>query len=149
MKNLNYNIINDVDDIKNEYQMTGKEKKDELSTIIYISFVIISFGYMLPWTALGSLISYYKQEFGANFYLDIYIAYYIPGFPISILQYCYDDYLDRRYTSQITYIIRGLLCYIIMTLVIISLIWIHDKNVIIFLFGILGILSYYLNNDNY
>jgi hypothetical protein len=109
-----------------------------LSTSVYISFIIISFGYMLPWTALGSLISYYKIKYNANFYLDIYIAYYIFGLPISILQYLYDDNLDRTYTSYRTYFYRGIICYSIMIIIILSLIWIHNRYVIVFLFSMLG-----------
>ena len=115
-----------------------ENKINELSTSIYISFIIISFGYMLPWTALGSLISYYKIHYNANFYLDIYIAYYIFGLPISILQYFYDDYIDRNYTSYITYIYRGIICYLIMIIIILSLIWIDNRYIIIFLFSMLG-----------
>ena len=93
---------------------------------------------MLPWTALGSLISYYKILYVANFYLDIYISYYILGLPISILQYLYDDTLDRSYTSYRTYIYRGIICYSMMIMIILSLIWIHNRYFIVFLFGMLG-----------
>lgn len=131
-ENLLQNNNNQNDDNNNQ------SKTIALSTSVYISFIIISFGYMLPWTSLGSLISYYKVLYDANFYLDIYISYYILGLPISILQYLYDDNLDRSYTSYRTYIYRGIICYSIMIIIILSLIWIHNRYVIVFLFGMLG-----------
>lgn len=130
-ENLLQNNNNNQNDNNNNQSKT-------LSTSIYISFIIISFGYMLPWTALGSLISYYKIQYDANFYFDIYIAYYIFGLPISILQYLYDDNLDRSFTSYRTYIYRGIICYSIMIIIILSLIWIHNRYLIVFLFSMLG-----------
>lgn len=131
------NLLQNNNNNQNDYN-NNQSKTIELSTSVYISFIIISFGYMLPWTALGSLISYYKILYDANFYLDIYISYYILGLPISILQYLYDDTLDRSYTSYRTYIYRGIICYSMMIMIILSLIWIHNRYVIVFLFGMLG-----------
>eukprot|EP01035_Chromulina_nebulosa_P018276 gene18276-23953_t len=50
---------------------------------------------MVPWTSLGSLISYYKYHYTANFYVKLYCCYYLPGFPVSLLQLRLDVPLDR------------------------------------------------------
>lgn len=58
-----------------------------LPTLLPYSFVFISFGYMLPWTALGSLISYFKFTYSAQFFVHLYCAFYLPGLFVAVLQY--------------------------------------------------------------
>ena len=41
---------------------------------------------MAPWTFIGSLISYFKSTGGANYYVELYAAYYFAGLPVSLLQ---------------------------------------------------------------
>ena len=102
-------------------------------------FMLMSCGYMLPWTSLGSLITYYKATYSANFYVKLYCAYYLPGLPISLLQYKYDLYLDLKYGSQRTYLYRGVFSFMIMMGILISLVWLKSRIALVFLFVILGI----------
>ena len=102
-------------------------------------FMLMSCGYMLPWTTLGSLITYYKATYSANFYVKLYCAYYLPGLPISLLQYKYDLYLDLKYGSQRTYLYRGVVSFIIMMGILISLVWLESRIALVFLFVMLGI----------
>ena len=107
--------------------------------VIEFAFLLISFGYMLPWTSLGSLISYYKETFSANFYVKLYCAYYLPGLPVAYLQYKLDPYLDNRFGSANTYFFRGLLSYIAMIGILISLVWVRHQYMLVALFMCLGI----------
>ena len=102
-------------------------------------FMLMSCGYMLPWTSLGSLITYYKATYSANFYVKLYCAYYLPGLPISLLQYKYDLYLDLKYGSQRTYLYRGVVSFMVMMGILISLVWLKSRIALVFLFVLLGI----------
>jgi hypothetical protein len=64
----------------------GESVVNKPTSCLGFLFLMTSFGYMLPWTSLGSLISYYKETYGADFYVLIYFCYYLPGLPISIFQ---------------------------------------------------------------
>jgi uncharacterized membrane protein len=105
----------------------------------FVAFAAASFGYMLPWTALGSLISYYKNIHGADFYVMIYCLYYLPGLPIAMLQYRYDDLFDNTLSSQRAYLLRGILGYVTMVCVIFAMIWYTDKASLMVGFLLLGI----------
>ncbi len=115
---------------------------ENVSLLLQLSFVFISFGYMLPWTALGSLISYYKFNYGANFYVKIYCAYYLPGLPIALLQYRYDEYLDGVYGSKNTYMFRGVFSFTCSALILFSMLWFTTEMHLIALFTLLGICSW-------
>ena len=83
-----------------------KKKKHtdaDLPWIYPVCFFAVSFGYMCAWTSFGSLISYYKHQFGSKFYTMIYCAYYLPGLPVCLLQYKYDTFFDVKYGSQHTF----------------------------------------------
>ena len=85
---------------------------------------IASFGYALPWVALGSLLAYFKHHGGDQYYVAIYCCYYAPGLPIAILQTHFDSSYDMKYSSRVTFAVRGLLCWSL-TLVIIPLLRVH------------------------
>ena len=109
------------------------------SEYFLLFFLLMSCGYMLPWTSLGSLITYYKATYSAGFYVKLYCAYYLPGLPIALLQYRYDVYLDSKYGSQNTYLLRGLISFVIMMCILVSLVWIKSKSALIGLFVLLGV----------
>jgi hypothetical protein len=105
-------------------------------------FLLISFGYMLPWTSLGALIAYYKETYSAAFYVKLYCAYYLPGLPVALLQYRFDPYLDWRYGSQRTYLIRGVLSYLVMIAILLSLVWLTTRRALLVLFVSLGVFGW-------
>lgn len=69
-------------------------------------WILISCGYMVSWTSIGSLISYFKARQGASFYVKLYCAFYLPGLPVSLLQQRYDERLDHKYGSANTFLVR-------------------------------------------
>jgi len=122
----------------------AREQRDKLINLkvpkkLEIIFLFISFGYMLPWTSLGSLISYYKNTYSANFYVKLYCAYYLPGLPVALLQHRFDSYLDSKYGSKNTYLWRGILSFISMIIILISMVWLEQKVVLLILFAMLGV----------
>ena len=123
---------------------TETNNDSEPSDCFLFLFVLISFGYMLPWTALGSLISYYKARYGASFYVKLYCAYYLPGLPFALLQYKYDTYVDSIFSSKYTYLFRGLLSYVIVIGVLVTMIFSPSEKMLILLFSLLGAAAFYL-----
>lgn len=113
-----------------------------LPQLMLMLFLLISFGYMLPWTSLGSLISYYKYRYSAEFYVKIYCAYYLPGLPMALFQYQYDEILNRLYGSKSAYMWRGFICYVVMILILMSLSHVENEMALIYLFTLLGISSW-------
>jgi hypothetical protein len=132
--------VDEEDMVENDDTVTEHDR-DPPESFLFL-FLLISFGYMLPWTSLGSLISYYKATYSASFYVKLYCAYYIPGLPIALLQYRYDTYMDSLFSSRYTYLFRGLTAYSIMMGVLVSLIYFRSENLLIILFGLLGKSSY-------
>lgn len=110
----------------------------EPSELFQVLFILISFGYMLPWTSLGSLISYYKANYSASFYVKLYCAFYLPGLPVALFQYYFDTTLDSLYGSQVMYLLRGLIPYIIMMGILVSLFFFDSELFLILVFGCIG-----------
>ena len=109
---------------------------------------IASFGYALPWVALGSLLAYFKHHGGDQYYVAIYCCYYAPGLPIAILQTHFDSSYDMKYSSRVTFAVRGLLCWSL-TLVIIPLLRVHllVPEVCLPLVGALGVSTWSLHGS--
>jgi len=107
-----------------------------------LAFLLISFGYMVPWTSLGSLISYFKHTYNANFYNKLYCAYYLPGLPVAVLQHLYDGAVDMRIGSRTAYLLRGVISFLIMIAILISMVWWREQNTLILLFVTLGVFSW-------
>lgn len=128
--------VGDEDMVENDDTVTEHDRDPPESFLLL--FLLISFGYMLPWTSLGSLISYYKATYSASFYVKLYCAYYMPGLPIALLQYRYDTYMDSIFSSRWTYLFRGLTAYLIMIGVLASLSFFRSENLLIILFSLLG-----------
>ena len=124
------------------HQSHHEEEEEESSEYFLALFLLISFGYMLPWTSLGALITYYKETYSASFYVKLYCAYYLPGLPIALLQYRFDPYFDRTYGSQKTYMVRGILSYIVMILILLSLIRLESRRALLCLFVSLGVFGW-------
>lgn len=71
---------------------------------------------MVSFTAMGSLVSYYSKLFDPKFFVWLNAAYYLPGYPCSLLQSSYDDHYDARYGSQKTFRFRLVSGFIIQLL---------------------------------
>lgn len=116
-----------------------------VSPVFMFAFMFISFGYMLPWTALGSLISYYKYTYSAHFYVKIYCAYYLPGLPMSVLQYLFDEKIDAVYGSQNMFLARGIIGYAALAIILFSLLWVDGESTLVGLFALLGLVGWWLH----
>ena len=121
-----------------EENPSGDNGNAEPTELFQVLFILISFGYMLPWTSLGSLISYYKANYSASFYVKLYCAFYLPGLPVALFQYYFDMILDSYYGSQVMYLLRGLISYIIMMGILVSLVFFDSELFLILVFGCLG-----------
>ena len=92
-----------------------------------LAFLLISFGYMVPWTSLGSLISYFKHTYNVNFYNKLYCAYYLPVLPVAFLQHRYDSYFDAQLGSRNAYMTRGAVSFAVMAGVLVGMVWWRDQ----------------------
>ena len=71
---------------------------------------LISFGYMVPWVAIGSLIRYFTEKYGDSYFVILNVAFYAVGYPISYLQRKADLYYDTVYGSKQTFRRRMEIC---------------------------------------
>jgi hypothetical protein len=83
-------------------------------------FILVAFSYMIPWTAVGSLIDYYTHHYGKNYYVYLNLAFYGVGYPVSLIQQRLDLYHDIIYGSQQTFQTR-LYVSVSLSLVLLSL----------------------------
>lgn len=74
--------------------------------------------------------------------MKIYCAYYLPGLPVALVQFQYDEYWNSLYGSKFAYKWRGCFCFIVMIAVLISLSWIESEIILIYVFMLLGISSW-------
>lgn len=79
--------------------------EDGIGNLDYL-WILISCGYMVSWTSIGSLIAFFKARQGADFYVKIYCAFYLPGLPISLLQQRYDEQIEQKFGSARAYMYR-------------------------------------------
>lgn len=63
-------------------------------------WVLVACGYMVPFTSVGSLIAYFKATYGPHFYVQLYCAFYLPGWPVSELQRRFDESFDRKVSAE-------------------------------------------------
>lgn len=111
----------------------------EATELENLAFLLISFGYMVPWTSLGSLISYFKHTYNANFYNKLYCAYYLPGLPVAFLQHRFDSVVDQQLGSRNAYILRGTISFLVMVGILVGMVWWRDQDTLIMLFAVLGV----------
>ena len=114
----------------------------EISEMENLAFLLISFGYMVPWTSLGSLISYFKHTYNAEFYNKLYCAYYLPGLPVAYLQHRFDGQVDMQLGSRNAYMLRGVVSFLVMITILVLMVWWREQATLIFLFTVLGIFSW-------
>ena len=69
-------------------------------------WLVVAVAYMCPFTSLGSLIEYFTAKYGANFYVKLYCAFYLPGWPVAELQRRYDEGYDMKFGTTVAYFTR-------------------------------------------
>ncbi|DBA76842.1 TPA: hypothetical protein ACH3X2_008857 [Trebouxia sp. C0005] len=60
-------------------------------------FFLTSIAFTAGWTAISSLIGYYKALYGPHMLLHLNLAYFLPSLPPLILQSVWDAKLDGKY----------------------------------------------------
>ncbi|DBB16535.1 TPA: hypothetical protein ACH3X3_014799 [Trebouxia sp. C0006] len=60
-------------------------------------FFLTSIAFTAGWTAISSLIGYYKALYGPHMLLHLNLAYFLPSLPTLILQSVWDAKLDGKY----------------------------------------------------
>ena len=93
-------------------------KEKDVPFIYSLLCWLVALGYMSPWTFVGSLISYFKTNADANYYVELFAAYYFAGLPVSLMQQKFDSSLDMRFGSARMYLFRGQLAFFIMFVVV-------------------------------
>ena len=84
-------------------------------------FLLLALAYMSPWTIMGSLVSYFRQNHGPAFFVKLNCAYYVPGLPLALLQQHYDSTFDSRFGSYAAYLARIILAIFVLTLTLLCL----------------------------
>lgn len=92
-----------------------------LNKNVVFLFILVSFGYMLPWVAIGSLITYYTNEYGDSYFVILNVAFYAVGYPVSFTQRKLDLYCDTVMGSERTFKVRMGLCFVILLILLILL----------------------------
>ena len=59
--------------------------------------VLAQIAFTAGWTAISSLIGYYKALYGPHMLLHLNLAYFLPRLPTLILQSVWDARLDSKY----------------------------------------------------
>ena len=108
VEEVNDSSVLRADYFKTTSQGTTTSKGRDLHPSLYLNllWVLIACGYMVPWTSIGSLISYFAAEYGPGFYVKLYCCFYLPGWPMSELQSRFDEGFDRQIGSSRAFFLR-------------------------------------------
>jgi hypothetical protein len=110
-------------------------------------FMIISSGYMFPWTAICSKINFFTEEWGSDFFCLLNIVFYASGLPVSLLASWYDAALEMKYQSKFTYLSRTILCLTFILACVVSVPWSGKKQIIIIV-GFLGVFTWAVHGSH-
>mmetsp|Transcript_26378 Transcript_26378/g.34314 ORF Transcript_26378/g.34314 Transcript_26378/m.34314 type:complete len:611 (+) Transcript_26378:46-1878(+) len=126
-----------------------QEHKEMGLFFLNILWVVVACGYMVAWTSIGSLIVYFKAQYGAFFYVRLYCAFYLPGWPVSALQRKYDASFDLKFGSSTAFMIRVLLGMVVQFAVLVLMPYLPKllpedavENAMIVSMGIIGVASW-------
>lgn len=114
---------------------TSTSQTTENVSAVYL-FIIVAFSYMIPWTAIGSLIDTYTSKYGKNYFVYLNLAFYGIGYPISIFQQKLDLYFDVIYGSKVTFHHRLFISFIISFCLLIILPFVNGYIYILIVIGI-------------
>ena len=68
-------------------------------------------GSSLSYIATLSALVYFKMLYGANSFVFLNAAVFLPLLPISLAQARWDQYLDQQYRSRRTFLVRGIVAF--------------------------------------
>lgn len=81
-----------------------------MNTSVCTREALLSFGYMVPWVSIGSLIRYFSAMYGDSYFVILNVAFYAVGYPVSYVQRRADLYYDTVYGSKTTFQWRIEIC---------------------------------------
>lgn len=102
-------------------------------------FGLVSLAYMAPWTALGSLVAYFKARYGPDFFVRLNCAFYLAGLPIALAQQWGDEALDAALGSTRAYLWRNVTA---LALAAVVLALVDTESVVLALVALLGGVSW-------
>lgn len=85
------------------------------------SFLACGIGVAIPWTALRTGVSYFKQQFSPDFYTRSFMLYYLCQAVILLLQERLDQHSDLRFGAQTTFPFRIIMGLSFLTLCLLAL----------------------------
>ena len=97
---------------------------------------------MAPWTALGSLVAYFKARYGPAFFVKLNCAYYLVGLPIALAQQWVDEALDAALGSTRVYLWRNVAALALAAVVLLALPLVDTEGVVLALVALLGAVSW-------
>ncbi|GMI40149.1 hypothetical protein TeGR_g3029 [Tetraparma gracilis] len=74
----------------------------------YVLLLSLAASFMAPWVSIGTLVSYYSRT--PRFFTWMNVAFYLPGLPVSLLQFSLDERFDLSYGSRQVFLFRILVC---------------------------------------
>jgi len=110
-------------------------------------FMIISAGYMFPWTAICSKIEVLTQLYGKEFFTLMNAYFYISGLPVSLISSWYDNTMDMKYESKNAYTIRTLVCLAFMWILVMILPFTNAQQMSTIV-GLLGIFTWSVHGSH-
>jgi len=119
-------------------------KKFVIGDYVPMLFLVISTGYMFPWTAICSKVHYYTQTFGQSYFVLMNILFYVSGLPIMLISRKFDTIIDIKYNSKRTYLIRTIFSLVCITTIIFFIPQSDGKGILICV-GLLGIFTWALH----
>eukprot|EP00588_Corethron_pennatum_P005468 CAMPEP_0194289908 /NCGR_PEP_ID=MMETSP0169-20130528/40148_1 /TAXON_ID=218684 /ORGANISM="Corethron pennatum, Strain L29A3" /LENGTH=349 /DNA_ID=CAMNT_0039037339 /DNA_START=165 /DNA_END=1211 /DNA_ORIENTATION=+ len=81
---------------------------DVTTLIEYFLFFVCGLGSSLCYISTLSSLVYFKVLYGANSYVYLSLAIYLPFLPISVIQAVWDQHYDKIYQSRRAFFFRGL-----------------------------------------
>lgn len=94
-----------------------------------ILFFLAGLGSSIGYIATLSSLVYFKVMFGANSFVYLNCAVFLPLLPISVAQAIWDSKFDLLYFSRVTFLVRGILGYgFVMSGTIGMVIFSHDSG---------------------
>ncbi len=110
-------------------------------------FMLISAGYVLPWTAICSKVSYFTEEYGANYFVMLNVYFYVSGLPVTAFGVWYDHTVEMKYESKFTYLMRSIVC-LTSILILVMLIPFASTDQLSIIVGFLGMFTWAVHNSH-
>jgi hypothetical protein len=96
----------------NAHEKSGCSSSASLGLLLeQVLFFLTGLGSSIGYIATLSSLVYFKILFGANSFVYLNCAVFLPLLPISLAQAVWDSQFDLLYQSRVTFLVRGVLGY--------------------------------------